>query len=80
MDNFGDKISAFLKGPGWFPGTSRLGDPTGVPEIQHRQKYNPKVAGWNHVYTVIHFLLVFLAFDDLGRYNLVSFHQKCDFC
>ena len=77
MDNFGDKISAFLKGPGWFPGTPRLGDPTGVPEIQHRQKYNPKVAGWNHVYTVIHFLLVFLAFDDLGRYNLVSFCQKC---
>jgi len=70
MDNWQDKIFAFIKGPGWFPGTPRLGDPTGVPEIQHREKYDPKVAGWINVYAVLHFVLVFLAFDDLGRYNL----------
>ena len=50
MDNWQDKIFAFIKGPGWFPGTPRLGDPTGVPEIQHREKYDPKVAGWINVY------------------------------
>ena len=27
-----------------------LGDPTSVPEIQHREKYDPKVAGWINVY------------------------------
>ena len=33
MNNWSDKVSAFLKGPGWFPGTERLGDPMGVPEV-----------------------------------------------
>ena len=50
MDNWQDKIFALIKGPGWFPGTPRLGDPTGVPEIQHREKHDPKVAGWINVY------------------------------
>jgi hypothetical protein len=50
MDNWQDKMFAFIKGPGWFPGTPRLGDPTGVPEIQHREKHDPKVAGWINVY------------------------------
>ena len=35
MDNWQDKISAVLKGPGWFPGTERLGDTMGVPEVSH---------------------------------------------
>ena len=34
MDNWTDKIWAVLKGPGWFPGTDRLGDPMGVPEVK----------------------------------------------
>ena len=33
MNSWSDKIFAFLKGPGWFPGTDRLGDPMGVPEV-----------------------------------------------
>lgn len=33
MDNFSDKVSSFLKGPGWFPGTERLGDLQMVPEV-----------------------------------------------
>ena len=72
MDNWKDKIFAFVKGPGWFPGTAgRLGDINMVPEVQHREKYDPKVAGWVNVYAVLHFVLVFFAFDDLARYNLV---------
>lgn len=71
MDNLKDKLGAIVFGPGWFPGTPRLGDPMGVPEIQHRDKYDPQVPGWMNVYSVLHFLLVFLAYDDLGRYNLV---------
>ena len=34
MKSWSDKISAFLKGPGWFPGTERLGDLSMVPEVQ----------------------------------------------
>lgn len=33
MGNFWDKVSAFLKGPGWFPGTPRLGDLEMVEEV-----------------------------------------------
>jgi alkylglycerol monooxygenase len=33
MDNLSDKISAIVKGPGWFPGTPRLGDLEMVPEV-----------------------------------------------
>ena len=36
MDNWTDKIWAVLKGPGWFPGTDRLGDPMGVPEVKKK--------------------------------------------
>ena len=74
MDTWTDRLSAFLKGPGWFPGTPRLGDLNAVPEIQSREKYNPTIRGWVNVYAVVHFILVFLAIDDLGRYNLVNLH------
>ena len=33
MDTLTDKLSAFFKGPGWFPGTERLGDLQMVPEV-----------------------------------------------
>ena len=33
MDNWVDFFFAFVKGPGWFPGTERLGDITFVPEV-----------------------------------------------
>ena len=32
MENWSDFFAAFYKGPGWFPGTERLGDITFVPE------------------------------------------------
>ena len=32
MSNWSDFFAAFFKGPGWFPGTERLGDITFVPE------------------------------------------------
>ena len=33
MSTWKEAIYAFIKGPGWFPGTPRLGDPMGVPEV-----------------------------------------------
>ena len=33
MENWTDFFFAFVKGPGWFPGTERLGDITFVPEV-----------------------------------------------
>eukprot|EP00095_Tigriopus_kingsejongensis_P011023 maker-scaffold109_size355148-snap-gene-0.15 protein:Tk11023 transcript:maker-scaffold109_size355148-snap-gene-0.15-mRNA-1 annotation:"transmembrane protein 195" len=69
MDTWSDSVSAILKGPGWFPGTARLGDPMGVPEIQKRKKYDPLVADWIKVYATFQFVLVFIAFDTLIRAN-----------
>ena len=34
-----DSIFAFIKGPGWFPGTPRLGDPMGVPAVSKILEY-----------------------------------------
>ena len=33
MSTWKEAIYAFIKGPGWFPGTPRLGDPMGDPEV-----------------------------------------------
>ena len=43
MDNWTDSIYAFIKGPGWFPGTPRLGDPMGVPAVSKtiQLEYDP---------------------------------------
>ena len=38
MENWSDFFAAFYKGPGWFPGTERLGDITFVPERPVRIK------------------------------------------
>jgi len=63
MSNWTDFFSAFVKGPGWFPGTERLGDITFVEENPVREKYGPPVNPLLHVYTLTHFLLTFMASD-----------------
>ena len=39
MTTWSDWISAFVKGPGWFPGTERLGDIMMVPEVRSHFKF-----------------------------------------
>ena len=46
MSNWTDSVYAFIKGPGWFPGTPRLGDPMGVPEVI---LYHVKLASIEHL-------------------------------
>jgi alkylglycerol monooxygenase len=70
MDNWSDWISAFVKGPGWTPGSARLGDYELVPEWQQREEYNPKVPGWVNVYASFHYVLASLALLDLARLSL----------
>merc|ERR1711970_1153219 len=67
MSNWTDFFSAFIKGPGWFPGTGRLGDVSFVPESPVRDKYSPRVSPALHLYTLGHFLLVFIAIDWVVR-------------
>ena len=77
MNTWTNKLFALIKGPGWFPGTPGFGDGMDVPAIQIREKHNPTIAGWINVYIVLHFILVFLAFDVLGRYAFVSSDFLC---
>ncbi|XP_023332582.1 alkylglycerol monooxygenase [Eurytemora carolleeae] len=67
MDNWMDFFFAFVKGPGWFPGTERLGDITFVPEEPVRDVYAPKISPLLHVYTVLHFIISIIAADLVVR-------------
>jgi len=65
MSNWTDFFSAFIKGPGWFPGTERLGDISFVPENPVREKYCPEVSPLLHLYTITHYLISFIAIDTV---------------
>jgi len=67
MDNWTDFFSAFVKGPGWFPGTERLGDITFVEENPVRDVYNPPKTKFLHVYTILHFVITVIASDAIAR-------------
>lgn len=77
MDTIKDKISAFVKGPGWFPGTPRLGDINMVPEIQHREKYNPQVSTWVKIYVAAHMVFIYLSWLTLNDNNMVCSVDEC---
>lgn len=67
MDNWSDFFAAFWKGPGWFPGTERLGDITFVEEEPVREVYNPQKTPFLHLYTIAHFVITVIASDALAR-------------
>jgi len=67
MDNWVDFFSAFVKGPGWFPGTERLGDITFVDERPVREKYAPSCSPLLHLYTMAHFVCAVQTSDLLAR-------------
>jgi len=84
MTNWSDFFSAFWKGPGWFPGTERLGDITFVPENPDRAKYNQDVSPILHIYTITHFVINFVVNDyinsaakTLPKLNLLSMVLYC---
>jgi len=67
MDNWTDFFFAFVKGPGWFPGTERLGDISFVAENPVREKYDTSVHPCLHLYTITHFLFSFIAVDTVVK-------------
>ena len=66
MDSWSDFLAAFWAGPGWFPGTGRLGDITFVEERPKRDKFETSVPVSLHVYTILHFALQFLVTNFIG--------------
>jgi alkylglycerol monooxygenase len=67
MDTWTDFFFAFVKGPGWFPGTERLGDSSFVAEEPVRDVYTPKISTFLHLYTIIHFVSSIIAADMVAR-------------
>merc|ERR550532_968538 len=66
MATWSEFLTAFWAGPGWFPGTERLGDVTFVEERPVREKYQTSVPVSLHVYTILHFALQFLVTNFIG--------------
>ncbi|XP_078480434.1 alkylglycerol monooxygenase, partial [Lampetra planeri] len=61
-----NKVSAFVKGPSWQPGKSRLGDHAKNPKVTGKEV--PHDPSWSlplHVYVVIHFLLILRTYHDV---------------
>lgn len=67
MNNWVDKVSTFVKGPGWFPGTERLGDSNGIPKAPYREIYDPKVPYWANVYVIVHFIIVLIGVEGMAQ-------------
>ena len=71
MKTWSDFLAAFWKGPGWFPGTERLGDISFVAETPVREKYDEQVSPLLHLYTLTHFILSFIVSDYINSVSKV---------
>ncbi|KAL7644584.1 UNVERIFIED_CONTAM: hypothetical protein RMT77_004121 [Armadillidium vulgare] len=74
MKTFGDKLKALFFGPGWNPGTPRLGDEDAIPDkTPEREKYDPKIPFWVQIYLLIHFTVVILV-QQMMSIHFATFH------
>ena len=74
MTTFGDKFKALFYGPGWQPGTPRLGDLTGMPDkTPQRPKYNPTLPKMTEAYLVAHFFATLFIYQELAAKIDVSY-------
>ncbi|XP_071527386.1 alkylglycerol monooxygenase-like isoform X2 [Panulirus ornatus] len=59
QDSWGNSLRALLYGPGWSPGSPRLGDIDAFPDVKApRAKYNPQLPLWQKTYTSVHYLIL----------------------
>ena len=64
MKNWTDTAKALFYGPGWCPGTERLGDLSTLPDKTfQRPKYDPQLPRWMEVYLVIHYFIILIFFQ-----------------
>ncbi|KAK7084226.1 hypothetical protein SK128_005488 [Halocaridina rubra] len=73
METWGDSLKAIFYGPGWFPGSPRLGDMEAVPDVKgQRVKYDPQLPFWHEIYISLHFFLA-LAFQQILVSKIATF-------
>lgn len=67
MEGIGNKLSVLFKGPGWTPGSSRLGNIEDIPDISAPQpKYDPKHSMWCNIYLLGHFVTLILLYQQFA--------------
>ena len=82
MNSWSDSFKALFFGPGWQPGTPRLGDPNAVPDHIVRPKYNPKSSTIVDCYLLLHFIIVIYLHQTLtvhyavSNFNLNFYHKN----
>ena len=74
VEGFSNKVSALLKGPGWAPGTPRLGNHNEIPEpgpSAPRYIYEPSIDSWKSFYISIHLFVIVLAIFLIDGQHIV---------
>ncbi|XP_050716134.1 alkylglycerol monooxygenase-like [Eriocheir sinensis] len=61
MSTWTDSLKAVFYGPGWTPGSPRLGDPAKFPDVTApRTKYDPQIPRWQLLYVGSHLVVTAL--------------------
>ncbi|XP_065068859.1 alkylglycerol monooxygenase-like isoform X2 [Rhopilema esculentum] len=72
MDGIRNKISFVIKGPGWVPGSPRLGNPEDIPDIEHPVvKFDTTTPLIQNLYVVMHSLVLVTAFQELAAKRFI---------
>lgn len=73
IEGWQNKLSIILKGPGWQPGTPRLGTDV-FPKVKYPIKvYHPNVSTPLSVYTFVHFMYALIQYSAVLRDSKVNF-------
>ena len=72
METWSESLKAVFYGPGWQPGTPRLGNLNAVPDPVNRPKYDSKTSTIVDYYLVIHFIIVIYLHQTLTMQFAVS--------
>jgi hypothetical protein len=72
LEGWQNKLSVIWKGPGWQPGTPRLGTDD-FPEIKYPiQVYHPNISTQLSAYTFIHFMYVLIQYSSVLKHSKVK--------
>ncbi|XP_071941594.1 alkylglycerol monooxygenase-like [Antedon mediterranea] len=72
---FKNKLSVIFNGPGWMPGTPRLGNPEDIPKVSAPvDVYNPSMSIPTQLYVLLHYLVNHVLFQ-----LFMDNHQQMDY-
>ncbi|KAG7169825.1 Alkylglycerol monooxygenase-like 5 [Homarus americanus] len=73
QETWGNTVRALICGPGWSPGSPRLGDMDTFKDVKApRAKYDPYLPSWQKAYVAIHYLTI-LFLQQVLTFNLKTY-------